>query len=59
MRVPPQLGILDPEAIVQEVEKSTILAAMAQCNQHRERTVQFLGISVRTLRHKKNRYSVQ
>jgi len=32
---------------------------MAQCNQHRERTAQVLGISVRTLRYKMNRYSLQ
>ena len=52
-------GILDLDAAVQETEKATILAAMAQCNQHRERTAPVLGISVRTLRYKMNRYSVQ
>jgi two-component system, NtrC family, response regulator AtoC len=59
MGTPPKPGNLDLEAAVQEIEKATILAAMAQCNQHRERTAQALGISVRTLRYKMNRYSLQ
>ena len=52
-------GVLNLEAAVQETEKATILAALAQCNNHRERTAQILGISVRTLRYKMNRYSLQ
>jgi two-component system NtrC family response regulator len=47
------------EAAVQEVEKATILAALDHCNHHRERTAQMLGISVRTLHYKMNRYSLQ
>ena len=47
------------EAAVAEVEKATILAALAQCNHHRERTAQLLGISVRTLHYKMNRHSLQ
>jgi two-component system, NtrC family, response regulator AtoC len=47
------------EAAVQETEKATILAALARCDQHRERTAQLLGISPRTLRYKLNRYSLQ
>ena len=47
------------DAAVQEAEKAAILAALAQCNNHRERTAQLLGISVRTLRYKMNRYSLQ
>ena len=51
--------ILDLDAAVQETEKATILAALAQCNNHRERAAAVLGISVRTLRYKMNRYSLQ
>jgi two-component system response regulator AtoC len=47
------------EAAVAEVEKATILAALDRCNHHRERTAQLLGISVRTLHYKMNRYSLQ
>ncbi len=59
MHTPPRPGTLDLEAAVQEAEKATILAALAQCDQHRERTAQLLGISPRTLRYKLNRYSLQ
>lgn len=59
LRTPPQPGTLNLDAAVQETEKSVILAALAQCDNHRERTAQLLGISVRTLRYKMNRYSLQ
>ena len=60
MRAPtPGPGVLDLDAAVQETEKATILAALAQCNNHRERAAAVLGISVRTLRYKMNRYSLQ
>jgi DNA-binding NtrC family response regulator len=55
----PRAGVLNLEAAVQETEKATILAALSQCNHHRERTAQLLGVSVRTLRYKMNRYSLQ
>jgi DNA-binding NtrC family response regulator len=51
-------GIMNLEAAVQDTEKATILAALAQCNNHRERTAHILGISPRTLRYKLNRYSL-
>ena len=47
------------EAAVADVEKATILAALERCNHHRERTAQLLGISVRTLHYKMNRYTLQ
>jgi two-component system response regulator AtoC len=47
------------ESAVAEAEKSTILAALAQCNHHRERTAQLLGVSVRTLHYKMNRHGLQ
>ena len=50
----PEVMTLD--AAVADVEKSTILAALGQCNNHREKTAQLLGISVRTLHYKMNRY---
>jgi DNA-binding NtrC family response regulator len=52
-------GRIDLDATVQEAEKATILAALAQCNQHGEKTAQVLGISVGTLRYKRNRYSLK
>jgi two-component system NtrC family response regulator len=47
------------EIAVAEIEKATILAALEQCNHHRERTANLLGVSVRTLHYKMNRYSLQ
>jgi two-component system NtrC family response regulator len=47
------------EAAVQEAERAAILGALVQCNQHRERTAHLLGISVRTLHYKMNRYGLQ
>jgi DNA-binding NtrC family response regulator len=52
-------GVLNLDAAVQEAEKATILAALAQCDNHRERAAQLLGVSPRTLRYKLNRYSLQ
>ncbi len=47
------------EDAVREAETAAILAALAQCNQHRERTARLLGVSVRTLHYKMNRYGLQ
>ncbi|MDR3636334.1 MAG: sigma-54 dependent transcriptional regulator [Isosphaeraceae bacterium] len=47
------------EAAVAETEKATILAALERSDHHRERTAQLLGVSVRTLHYKMNRYSLQ
>src|ERR1700722_7846539 len=58
-RPSPSQGIFALDAAVQESEKATILAALARCDNHRERSAQMLGISVRTLRYKMNRYSLQ
>lgn len=55
----PRTEVMTLEAAVQETEKAAILAALDQCNHHRERTAQLLGISVRTLHYKMNRYSLQ
>jgi two-component system NtrC family response regulator len=46
------------ESAVEEAEKMAILEALARCNYHRERTAQFLGVSVRTLHNKLNRYDL-
>jgi DNA-binding NtrC family response regulator len=60
MRAPAvRSGSLNLDAAVAETEKATILAALAQCNNHRERAAEILGISPRTLRYKLNRYSLQ
>jgi two-component system NtrC family response regulator len=55
----PRQGIVTLEEAVQEAERAAIQAALGQCNQHRERAAQLLGISVRTLHYKMNRYSLQ
>jgi two-component system NtrC family response regulator len=55
----PRPSALNLETAVQEAEKAAILAALALCNNHRERTAQLLGISPRTLRYKLNRYSLE
>lgn len=47
------------EEAAHEAEKQAILAALARCNFHRERTARLLGISVRTLHYKLNRYDLQ
>jgi two-component system NtrC family response regulator len=47
------------EAAVAETERAAILAALARCNQHRERTGRLLGIIVRTLHYKMNRLDLQ
>jgi two-component system NtrC family response regulator len=55
----PRPEVMPLELAVSEVEKATILAALERCNHHRERTAGMLGISVRTLHYKMNRYSLQ
>jgi two-component system NtrC family response regulator len=57
--IQPSDEVLPLDTAVAEVEKATILAALEKCNHHRERTAQLLGISVRTLHYKMNRYSLQ
>lgn len=47
------------EQAVQKAESVAILSALEQCNQHRERTADLLGISVRNLHYKMNRYALQ
>jgi DNA-binding NtrC family response regulator len=59
MRAAPRQGVWTLEQATQEAEKAAILAALAQCNQHRERTAGLLAISVRTLHYKMNRYGLQ
>lgn len=43
---------------VEEAEKSAIIAALASCECHRENTAKMLGVSVRTLHYKMNRYGL-
>lgn len=43
---------------VENAERKAILAALAACDFHRERTAESLDISVRTLHYKMNRYGV-
>lgn len=44
--------------IVEEAEKEAILTALAAENFHREQTAKLLGVSVRTLHYKMNRYNL-
>jgi DNA-binding NtrC family response regulator len=55
----PRQSVTTLEQATQEAEKAAILAALAQCNQHRERAADLLDISVRTLHYKMNRYGLQ
>jgi two-component system NtrC family response regulator len=59
LRAAPGQAIVTLEQAAQEAEKAAILAALAQCNQHRERAAALLDISVRTLHYKMNRYGLQ
>jgi two-component system NtrC family response regulator len=43
---------------VEEAEKQAVLAALAECDCHRERTAKLLDISVRSLHYKMNRYGL-
>ncbi len=43
---------------VEESEKQAIMAALAACDYHREKTAKLLDISVRTLHYKMNRYGL-
>lgn len=56
--IPTPAEPLTLDAAVQEAEKRAIRAALARCNNHRERTAALLGVSVRALQYKLNRYSI-
>jgi two-component system NtrC family response regulator len=59
LRAGPVQAVVTLEQAAQQAEKAAILAALAQCNQHRERAAALLDISVRTLHYKMNRYALQ
>lgn len=59
LNVPPHQQAATLEYAVEEAEKAAILAALGICDQHRERSAAVLGISVRTLHYKMNRYGLQ
>jgi two-component system NtrC family response regulator len=46
------------QAAVEEAEKVAIAAALAECDNHRERTAKVLDVSVRTLHYKMRRYGL-
>ena len=46
------------QAAVEEAERSAVMAALAECDNHRERTAKLLGISLRTLHYKIRRYGL-
>jgi DNA-binding NtrC family response regulator len=58
-RLLPRPDVVTLDNAVHEAEKTAILAALSSCNQHRERAAHLLGISVRTLHYKMNRYGLQ
>lgn len=43
---------------VESAEKTAVIAALAACNYHREHTAKMLGVSIRTLHYKMNRYGL-
>ena len=55
----PRQGVVTLDEAVLEAERAAIQAALAHCNQHRERAANVLGISVRTLHYKMNRCGLQ
>jgi two-component system NtrC family response regulator len=55
----PRHNIITLEDAVQEAERAAIQVALHHCNQHRERAANVLGISVRSLHYKMNRYGLQ
>ena len=59
MLAAPWEGVVTLEQATQRAEKAAILAALAQCNQHRERAASLLDVSVRTLHYKMSRYGLQ
>ena len=61
MRTSPDAGDADLtlNAAVERAEKQAILRALAACNHHRERTAKLLGMSVRNLHYRMNRYGLQ
>ncbi len=59
MRAAPRQAVVTLEQATQEAEKAAILAALAHCDQHRERAARLLDVSVRTLHYKMNRYGLQ
>jgi two-component system response regulator AtoC len=59
LRAAPKQAVVTLEQATREAEKAAILAALAQCDQHRERAAGLLDISVRTLHYKMNRYGLQ
>jgi two-component system NtrC family response regulator len=58
LRILPTQVFATMEDAVQQAERTSILAALSQCNQHRERAARLLGISVRTLHYKMSRYGL-
>ncbi len=46
------------QAAAEQAEKSAIVAALAECDNHRERTAKLLDISLRTLHYKMRRYDL-
>lgn len=44
--------------VVESAEKDTIIAALNECEYHREKTAKLLGISLRTLHYKMSRYGL-
>jgi two-component system NtrC family response regulator len=55
MRAAPVRGLTTLDEAVRAAERAAILAALNECDQHRERAARLLDISVRTLHYKMNR----
>jgi two-component system NtrC family response regulator len=59
MRIATTEDALTLATAVERAEKQAILAALRHSNNHRERTAKLLGISVRNLHYRMNRYGLQ
>jgi two-component system NtrC family response regulator len=59
LRAAPARAVVTLEEAVHKAERAAILAALAECDQHRERAAHLLAISVRTLHYKMSRYGLQ
>lgn len=55
LRAAPVRGLTTLDEAVRAAERTAILAALNECDQHRERAARLLDISVRTLHYKMNR----
>ena len=59
MRIAKSDDALTLTSAVERAEKQAIVNALCHCNNHRDRTAKLLGISIRNLHYRMNRYGLQ